>query len=84
VSADSGTSTSDGITNDTTLILSGTAEANSTVTLTRSGRAGPLARRRPWLRRVDVRLHREPLADGIYVFNASAIDTAGNASANLG
>src|SRR5439155_21491984 len=37
ISTDSGSSSSDGITSDQTLILSGTAEANSTVTVTRVG-----------------------------------------------
>jgi hypothetical protein len=80
IQSDSGTS-GDGITNDPTLVVSGTAEANSTVTLTREdvGVIGTTAADAAGSWSVDSTS--TSLPDGRYSFTATATDGASNTSA---
>jgi probable HAF family extracellular repeat protein len=75
---DSGPSSTDGVTNHTALVLVGTAEPGSTVTLLRHGAAVGTARARSgagaWAIATTVG------GDGTYVFTATAADVAGNVS----
>ncbi len=78
INLDSGSSGSDGITNDNTLTLSGTAEANAVVTLSRSG-VGVIGTATAdatgaWTFDYTGTL----LAQGPYTFTATATDRAGN------
>jgi pectate lyase len=77
---DTGASTTDGITSDTTLNLSGTAEANATVTVSRStvGVIGTAIANSSgdW----EFNYSGTTLADGSYLFTAFATDSAGNVS----
>jgi hypothetical protein len=80
--SDNSGATSDAVTNYNTLILSGTAEPGSTITLTRSGFAGSIGTATAnstgaWTFDYTA----TTLADGSYIFNASTVDVAGNASA---
>src|SRR5207248_1575745 len=79
ISLDTGASSTDGVTSDNTLVVSGTAEANSTVTVYRDGvligtttaTAGG-----SWSFDYTGTI----LADGPYAFTATATDAAGNTS----
>src|SRR5205823_6335871 len=76
VVSDTGSSSSDAITNDQTLVLNGTAEANSTVTLSRSG-AGVIGTTTTngsgnW----SFDYTGTTLAAGAYTFTATATDVA--------
>ncbi|MCX6953369.1 MAG: YDG domain-containing protein, partial [Verrucomicrobia bacterium] len=81
ISTDTGSSATDGITSDTTLTLSGTAEANSVVTLTRSGIVGPIGTATANGSGAWSFVYATVLVDGSYLFNASSVDVAGNTSA---
>ncbi len=79
VSVDGGLSSQDGITNDSTLILTGTAESQSNVRVYRDGRpigATPADGGGAW----TFDYQGTPLADGTYSFTATATDLAGNVS----
>jgi large repetitive protein len=81
ISTDTGSSNTDEISNDTTLVISGTAEANSSLTLTLVG-TGVLGTANvtagsTW----SYDYTGTPLANGSYTFTATAQDAAGNASA---
>src|SRR5205823_10710875 len=80
IATDSGTSSSDHVTNDPTLILSGTAEANSLVNLTRTGLGviGTVTADGTGAWSFDYTA--VTLAEGAYSFTATATDLAGNAS----
>jgi hypothetical protein len=84
VASDTGSSTTDGITSDGTLILSGTAEANSTVTITRIGTGviGSVAANGSGIWSFDYT--GTTLTAGNYSFTATAADAAGNISATSG
>ena len=81
ISNDSGASSSDGITNDATLVLTGTAPANQIVTVGRNGvgEIGVTSANGAGAWSFDYSA--TPLPEGVYIFNAIASDTAGNASA---
>ncbi len=81
ITNDTGASTSDEITNDNTLILSGTAEANSEVTLMRAGTGviGTATANGSGVWSFDYT--GITLADGSHSFTATAADAAGNVSA---
>ncbi len=77
---DSGSSPSDRVTSDQSLVISGTAEANSTVTLSRSG-VGVIGTATAngsgnW----SFDYTGVTLAEGSYTFTATAMDLAGNTS----
>jgi hypothetical protein len=79
ISEDTGTFANDGITNDQTLVLSGTAEANSTVQIFRDGTAIATATTNGsgnW----NFNYTSTSLANGSYSFTAIAMDAAGNTS----
>lgn len=80
ISSDTGTSATDGITSDTTLTLSGTAELNAMVTLVRSGVGviGTVTASGAGQWSFD---YGTALVDGTYIFTATAQDVAGNVSA---
>ncbi len=81
ITTDTGASSSDGITSDSTLVFAGTAEANSTVTMTRVGTGviGTTTADGSGNWSFDYTGH--PLiGDGVYTFTATATDAAGNAS----
>jgi VCBS repeat-containing protein len=79
ISNDTGASATDGVTSDNTLLISGTAEANTTVTLSRSGVGviGTTTANGSGAWSFDYT--GTTLADGSYLFTAFATDTAGNA-----
>ncbi|MFT3786743.1 MAG: Ig-like domain-containing protein [Tepidisphaeraceae bacterium] len=81
ITTDTGTSSTDRITSDNTLILSGTAEASSTVTITRVGTGviGTVTANASGAWSYDYT--GTTLADGTYTFTATAADAAGNVSA---
>src|SRR5207248_2439002 len=79
-STDSGSSSTDHITSDTTLILSGTAEANSTVTLTRVGTGVIGTTTADGSGNWSFDYTGTSLAEGSYSFTATATDAAGNTS----
>ena len=81
ISSDTGPSATDHITSDTTLILSGTAEAGSTVTLTRTGTGvlGTTTANGSGAWSYDYTA--VTLGAGDHVFTATATDAAGNTSA---
>jgi uncharacterized delta-60 repeat protein len=80
ITTDSGMSSTDGITNDATLVLTGTAEPNTTITLSRSGVGvlGTTSSNGSGTWTFDYT--GTTLPDGDYLFTAFATDTAGNAS----
>jgi large repetitive protein len=79
ITTDTGTA-GDGITSDKTLVLSGTAEANSTVTVYKGGTSmGTATAGSTGVWSFDYT--GTSLADGTYSFTAKAKDTAGNTSA---
>lgn len=81
IGADTGSSTTDGITSDATLTLFGTAEAGSTVTVNRAG-VGVLGTATASVGGLwSFDYTGTALVDGSYLFSASATDTGGNASA---
>ncbi len=81
MSEDTGTSATDGITKVNTLVLAGTADPLVTVTLSRSG-TGIIGTTTSAADGVWTFDHSAtPLADGPYLFNAFASDTAGNTGA---
>jgi hypothetical protein len=80
ISTDTGTSASDEITSDTTLVLAGTAEAGATVTVSRTG-VGTLGSTTAngggsWTLDTTATV----LSAGDHTFTATATDTAGNTS----
>ena len=81
ISNDSGASSTDGVTNDATLILTGTATANQTVAVARNGvgEIGTATANGAGAWSFDYTA--STLPDGVYLFTAIASDTAGNASA---
>jgi hypothetical protein len=79
ITSDSGTSSSDGITSDPTLVLNGTAEANSTVSVTLIG-TGVIGTTADASGNWSYDYTATSLADGSYSFTASATDAAGNTS----
>lgn len=81
IGADTGSSTTDGVTSDATLTLFGTAEAGSTVTVNRAGvgALGTATANVGGLWSFDYT--GTTLPDGSYLFSATATDTSGNASA---
>ncbi|WED67032.1 Ig-like domain-containing protein [Synoicihabitans lomoniglobus] len=80
ISDDTGDNTTDQITSDTTLILSGTADAGTTVTLTRlsAGEIGTATANEDGAWSYDYTA--TELGAGEHSFTATATDTAGNAS----
>ncbi|NJO78213.1 MAG: hypothetical protein HC827_06585 [Cyanobacteria bacterium RM1_2_2] len=79
ITTDTGISTTDGITSDNTLIINGTAEANSTVQVLRNGTAiGTATADAAGNWSFDATA--VPLANGNYAFTARATDAAGNTS----
>jgi Bacterial Ig-like domain/FG-GAP-like repeat/Bacterial Ig domain len=79
ISNDAGASATDGVTNDQTLIVSGTAEANSTVTVFRDGTSiGTVLATGSDTWTFD--FTGTTLASGTYAFTARATDRAGNVS----
>ena len=80
VDQDTGASGNDGVTNDNTLIFSGTAEANSAVTLSEAGLGlvGVVTANGSGVWSIDFTV--TALADGGYSFTATAEDLAGNVS----
>ncbi|RIJ42710.1 Ig-like domain-containing protein [Pontibacter oryzae] len=79
LSSDNGTDAKDGVTNDATLVLSGTAEANATVAITLAGNTigttiadGTGA----W----SYSYEGTTLPEGMHAFSATATDAAGNTS----
>ena len=81
ISTDSGSSATDGITNDPTLIISGTADANTVVTVNRTG-VGALGTATAngsgaW----SFNYTGTTLPEGTYIFTATSVDLAGNTSA---
>src|SRR5207244_6014776 len=80
IATDSGSSSSDHLTNDQTLVLSGTAEANSLVTITRVGTGviGTASANGAGAWSFDYT--GTTLAEGSYSFTATATDAAGNVS----
>src|SRR5439155_6032868 len=78
ITTDTGSSSTDRITSDQTLFLNGTAEANSTVTVTRAGTgiigSTPANPSGGW----SFNYTGTTLADGAYSFTAVATDGAGN------
>lgn len=81
VSTDTGSSASDGVTSDTTLMLFGTAEAGSSVAVTRAGAGllGTATASGSGLWSFDYT--GTVLPQGAYLFSAVATDTSGNVSA---
>lgn len=79
ISGDTGSSTNDGTTSDNTLTLSGTAEPNSVITITRSG-LGTIGTATANSSGVWTFVYATALVDGSYLFNASAVDLAGQTS----
>ncbi|ATC63703.1 hypothetical protein CMV30_06905 [Nibricoccus aquaticus] len=81
MSNDTGASATDGITSDNTLVFGGTAEANATVTLSRSGLGviGTTTANGSGAWVFDYTAITIP--NGTYLFTAFASDTAGNTSA---
>ncbi|ATC63708.1 hypothetical protein CMV30_06930 [Nibricoccus aquaticus] len=80
ISNDTGASATDGITNDATLVFTGTAEANTKVTLSRNGLGviGTVTATSGGAWTFDYSA--TTLPDGTYLFTAFANDTAGNTS----
>ncbi len=81
IAQDTGASSSDGITNDTSLILSGTAEANSRVELTRVGIGFIGFATADGAGAWSFDYTATVLPQGPHAFTATATDTAGNTSA---
>ncbi|PTY02109.1 hypothetical protein DB347_24620 [Opitutaceae bacterium EW11] len=81
VSTDSGSSSTDGITNDQTLTLSGTAEAATRVTVTRSGVGALGSVTADGTGHWTFDYTGTALPEGSYLFTATSTDTAGNVSA---
>jgi len=80
IATDSGVSAADGITNDPTLVISGSAEANSTVTVFKDGVSIGTATAigsGAW----SFNHTGTTLSQGVYSFTAAAVDAAGNVSA---
>ncbi len=83
IADDTGTSSTDRITRDSQILLSGTAEANSTLTLRTGSGGGPIIGTTTangsgnW----TFDYTGTTLGDGVYAFFASIIDLAGNTSA---
>jgi hypothetical protein len=80
IATDAGSSSADAVTNDSTLILSGTAESQSSVRLYRDGSSmgGPVVALGTGTWTFDYR--GTVLPDGTYRFTATATDVAGNVS----
>jgi hypothetical protein len=80
IATDAGSSNADAVTNDSTLILSGTAEPQSSVRLHRDGSpmGAPVAAKGTGNWTFDYQ--GTSLADGTYSFTATATDSAGNVS----
>jgi large repetitive protein len=79
ITTDTGASATDGITNDNTLIIRGTAEANNIVQILRNGAAiGTATADGAGNWSLDTTAL--PLANGTYAFTATATDAAGNTS----
>jgi hypothetical protein len=80
IATDAGSSNADAVTNDSTLILSGTAESQSSVRLCRDGSpmGGPVVALGTGTWTFDYR--GTVLPDGTYRFTATATDVAGNVS----
>lgn len=80
VSTDTGTSATDAVTTDTTLVLSGTAEAGSSVTITRTGvgSIGSVTANGAGVWTLDYTGTSLPV--GTHVFTAAVNDSAGNGS----
>lgn len=81
ISTDTGASSTDGITNDQTLTISGTADANTTVTVNRTG-VGALGTATAngsgaW----TFNYTGTTLPEGSYIFTATSVDLAGNTGA---
>ncbi|QWX84644.1 Ig-like domain-containing protein [Cellulophaga sp. HaHaR_3_176] len=79
ITTDTGRSSTDGITSDTTLVISGTAEANSTVEIFLGGLSigtVPSNNFGSW----SLDYTGNPFADGNYILIARTTDTAGNES----
>jgi uncharacterized delta-60 repeat protein len=77
ITTDTGSSATDGVTNDNTLIINGTAEANSVVQVLRNGVAiGTTTADGAGNWSFDATA--VPLANGSYTFTARATDAAGN------
>jgi len=81
ISTDDGSSTSDGVTTDRTLTISGTAEAGSKVEVFRNGVSLGIVDADPTTGGWSFDYTGTVLADGSYVFTATATDLAGNTSA---
>jgi hypothetical protein len=81
ISNDSGTSASDGITNDNTPLISGTAEAGAVVTIARNGVGAIGTATANGGGQWTFDYSGTALPDGAYLFTAFASDTAGNVSA---
>lgn len=81
IGTDTGSSTTDGVTSDATLMLFGSAEAGSTVTVNRAG-VGPLGTATVSVAGLwSFDYTSTTLPDGSYLFSATATDTSGNVSA---
>src|SRR5207245_766515 len=79
ITTDSGSNSSDGITNDTTLVSTGTAEANSSVQVVKGGvSSGTTTANGSGAWSFDYT--GTTLAEGSYSFTAKATDAAGNVS----
>ncbi|EPY01984.1 Ig-like domain-containing protein [Magnetospirillum fulvum] len=81
ISTDDGSSTSDGVTTDRTLTISGTAEAGSKVEVFKNGVSLGIVDADPTTGSWSFDYTGTVLADGSYVFTATATDNAGNTSA---
>src|SRR6185369_12308530 len=81
ITTDTGSSSTDQITSDQTLILNGTAEANSTVTVTRVGTGVIGTATATGAGSWSFDYTGTTLAAGTYSFTATATDVAGNVSA---
>ncbi|SMC57271.1 Ig-like domain-containing protein [Cellulophaga tyrosinoxydans] len=80
ITDDNGSSTTDGITSDNTLVFSGTAEANSSVQVFLDGTSlGTVTANASGIWSFDYT--GTTLVDGSYIFTAQATDLAGNVSA---
>src|SRR5204862_519040 len=80
VTTDSGSSSTDNNTSDQTLILNGTAEANSLVTITRTGTGVIGSATTNGAGAWSFDYTGTTLAEGNYTFTATATDQAGNVS----
>lgn len=79
ITTDTGSSATDGVTNDNTLIINGTAEANSVVQVFRNATAIGTATT-DGTGKWSFDATALPLANGTYAFTATATDAAGNTS----